>query len=171
LDRAEFEELYATYLPKVYNYVCYRVNDVTAAEDITAEVFERALSRLHTYRADQSAFSTWLFTIAHNLVANYQRARKRRPEEFSLESLPALSVGGISLEHATAEAEQLRQIHAYIKQLPEQQQEVLALKFGGGMSNQEIAKAMGLKPNYVGVLLYRAVRALRLDLEEAEVSE
>jgi RNA polymerase sigma-70 factor (ECF subfamily) len=74
-----------------------------------------------------------------------------------------------SPEAATAEAEQRRRIQACIQRLPEQQQEVVAMKFGGGMSNQEIAAAMRLKPNHVGVLLYRAVHALRLKLEEEEV--
>ena len=171
LDRAAFEEVYTAYLPKVYNYVCYRVGDVTAAEDITAEVFERALTYLQTYRADRGAFSTWIFTIAHNLVVNHLRSRKRRLAEFSFESMSATAAGDVSPEQATTDAEQLRQLRAGIQRLPEQQQEVLAMKFGGGMSNQEIAVAMRLKPNHVGVLLYRAVRALRLDLEEQEVSE
>jgi DNA-directed RNA polymerase specialized sigma24 family protein len=135
LDSAAFEELYSTYLPKVYNYVCYRVGDESTAEDITAEIFERALTHLHTYRSDRGAFSTWLFSVARNLVANYLRAIGRRPE-----------------------------VH-------KRQQEVLALKFGGGLGNQELAKAMKLKPNHVGVLLHRAVRALRLALEEEEVKE
>ncbi|MBN2146869.1 MAG: hypothetical protein JW726_05755, partial [Anaerolineales bacterium] len=61
LDKAAFEELYNEYLPRVFNYVSYRVGDQKVAEDITAEIFERALKHLHTYRADRGAFSTWLF--------------------------------------------------------------------------------------------------------------
>jgi RNA polymerase sigma-70 factor (ECF subfamily) len=173
LDRTTFEELYSTYLPKVYNYVCYRVGNASTAEDVTSEIFERALTRLHTYRSDRGAFSTWLFRIAHNLVANHLRARSRRPEIYSLESLPSMAVSsGVSPEQAAIEAEQLRQVQARMRQLPERQQEVMALKFGCGLGNQEIAKAMRLKPNHVGVLLHRAVRALRLALlEEKEVME
>src|SRR5262245_33661724 len=114
IDRAAFEELYRTYLPKVYNYVCYRLGDVTAAEDVTAEIFERAFTTLPSYRADRGAFSTWLFTIAHNLVANYLCARKRRPADLSLEAVPVLAAGAGSPEQATAEAEQRRQIQLCI---------------------------------------------------------
>lgn len=173
LDSAAFEELYSTYLPKVYNYVCYRVGDESTAEDITAEIFERALTHLHTYRSDRGAFSTWLFSVARNLVANHLRARGRRPEVHSLESLPQMQMaaGGVSPEQAAIEADQLRRVQAHMRRLPKRQQEVLALKFGGGLGNQELAKAMKLKPNHVGVLLHRAVRALRLALEEEEVKE
>ena len=169
LDRTAFEELYATYFPKVYNYVCYRVGDRSTAEDITAEVFERALTRLHTYRSDRGAFSTWVFRIARNLIANHMRARSRRPEEQSLDSVSPMIASGVSPEQAAIEAEQLRQVRACVRRLSKRQQEVLALKFGSGLSNREIAKAMRLKPNHVGVLLHRAVRGLRLALEEEEV--
>jgi RNA polymerase sigma-70 factor (ECF subfamily) len=168
LDRATFEELYDTYLPKVYNYVCYRVGDKSTAEDITSEIFERALTRLHTYRSDRGAFSTWLFRIARNLVINHLRAKGRRPEVRSLESFPLMAVSGASPEQAAIQEEQLRQVQACIRQLPERQQEILALKFGWGLSNQEIAKVMKLKPNHVGVLLHRAVHTLRLTLEKEE---
>ena len=72
---------------------------------------------------------------------------------------------------AAIQAEQLRQVQGCVRQLPERQQEVLALKFGSGLGNQEIAKAMKITPNHVGVLLHRAVRALRQALEEEEVKE
>jgi len=166
LDRAAFSELYVTYLPKVYNYVSYRVGDKADAEDITSAIFERALTRLHTYRANRGAFSTWLFTIAHNVVSNYFRSRRRRPEIRSLENVSPVAVNGTSPEQAVIEAEQLRQVQVCMSRLPKRDQEILAFKFGGGLTNQEIAQMMGLRPTHVGVLLYRAVRKLRLAVEE-----
>ncbi len=166
LDRAAFEDLYEEYLPKIYNYVCYRVGNVQAAEDITSEVFERALTHLHTYRADRGAFSTWLFRIAHNLVVNHLRDRSRQPQMQALDAVPSLSSRYVSAEQALIVAERWRYIHTCMLQLPEKQQEVLALKFGWGLDNRAIAKALRLKPNYVGVLLHRAVHALRQLVEE-----
>jgi RNA polymerase sigma factor (sigma-70 family) len=170
LDRATFEELYRIFLPKVYNYICYKINDRNVAEDITSEVFERALTRLDTYRADRGAFSTWLFRIAHNLVANHLRTIRRHPETYSLEASALEPIMGSSPEQTAIEAERLGRVGAYIQRLPEAQQEVVALKFGWGLSNQEIAHAMKLNANHVGVLLYRAVRSLRLALEGEEAS-
>lgn len=163
---ADFEELYAAYLPKIFNYVSYRVGNRQVAEDLTAEVFERALKRLSTYRANRGAFSTWLFRIAHNLVVNHLRDRKRRPATYSLEALPPRAADIRSPEQALLESEEIAQLQRCMRQLSEKQQQVLALKFGGDMSNQEIAQTMRLKPNHVGVLLHRAVRALRLALQE-----
>lgn len=166
VDREAFEEAYDTYLPKIYNYVCYRVGDEGTAEDITSEVFERALTRLHTYRADRGAFSTWLFRIAHNMVANHLRDKSRRPETRSLESLPTLALSNPSPEEMIIKAEQLRQVQACMRELSEQQQEVLSLKFGAGLSYKEMGKAMNITPTYVGVLLHRAVHDLREALEK-----
>ena len=98
MDRTTFEELYRTYLPKVYNYICYKVSDRNVAEDITSEVFERALTRLDTYRADRGAFSTWLFRIAHNLVVNHLRTMHRRPQMHPLEASALMPTMGSSPE-------------------------------------------------------------------------
>jgi RNA polymerase sigma-70 factor (ECF subfamily) len=169
LDMSAFEELYTAFLPKVYNYVSFRVGDAGTAEDVTADVFERALTRLHTYRSDRGAFSTWLFSIAHNSVANHLRDRGRRPESFSLDSLPPVAATGHSVEQRVIAGDQLRWVREHMQYLPEKQREVVALKFGGGLSNREIARAMRLKPNHVGVLLHRAVRSLRLAMEKEDV--
>jgi RNA polymerase sigma-70 factor (ECF subfamily) len=166
LDKTAFEELYSEYLPRVFNYVSYRVGDQKAAEDITAEVFERALKHLHTYRADRGAFSTWLFKIARNLISNHLRTQRRRPEALSLETYPAIAVSSPSAEQATIEAERLRQVQASLKRLPEREQEIVALKFGFGLGNGEIARLMHLNPNHVGVLLHRALHMLRLTLDQ-----
>jgi RNA polymerase sigma-70 factor (ECF subfamily) len=82
-----------------------------------------------------------------------------------------MAVSDVSPEQAAIQEEQLRRVQAHIRQLPKRQQDILALKFGGGLGNQEIAQTMRLKPNHVGVLLHRAVRALRLALENEEVTK
>ena len=168
LDRTTFEGFYSTYLPKVYNYVCYRVGDEKTAEDITAEIFMRALTHLDTYKSNRGAFSTWLFSIAHNHVVNYLRTKSRQPEVHSLDAVASITANNVAPEQAAIQSEQWRQVQAAMRELPEQQQEILALKFGVGLSNQEIAHAMKLKPNHIGVLLYRAVHALRSVLEVKE---
>jgi RNA polymerase sigma factor (sigma-70 family) len=167
--QATFEDLYVAYFSKVYNYVCYRVSDIAVAEDITAEVFERALKSFHTYRPERAAFSTWIFRIAHNLVANHYRDSSRKPQLSSWDVIKPVVGEARSPEQATIVMEQQRTLQEKIRGLPRKQQEVLALKFGAGLSYEDIAKTMRIRSNYVGVLLHRAVRALRLALEEEVV--
>jgi len=169
LNKVAFEELYSAYLPRVFNYVSYRVGNQKVAEDITSEVFERALKHLHTYRSDLGAFSTWLFKITRNLISNYLRTQRRQPEALSLETYPAIAVSSPSAEQAAIEAERLRHVQACLMQLPDREQEIVALKFGFGLGNSEIAKVMNLNPNHVGVLLHRALHMLRQSLEQVEV--
>ena len=77
--RETFAELYEEYLPKVFRYVRYRVNELQVAEDLTSTTFEKALVNFEKYSADRAAFSTWVFSIARNVVIDHYRVRGRRP--------------------------------------------------------------------------------------------
>jgi len=68
-EPAAFAAIYDHYFPRVYNYVRYRVRDVETADDITAQVFERALVSIGSYRPERAPFSAWLFAIAHNPIS------------------------------------------------------------------------------------------------------
>jgi RNA polymerase sigma-70 factor (ECF subfamily) len=167
VDLATFELYYRHYLPKIFNYVSYRVADQSTAEDLTANIFERALVNFGSYSSERAAFSTWLFTIAHHAVANYLRGQSRQPDLVAVEALPPIMVDAPSPEQALIEAEQFRQVRLYLNQLDEREQEVIALKFSSGLKNQEIAQIMELSPSHAGVLLHRALSKLRQLLKEA----
>ncbi|RPJ18915.1 MAG: hypothetical protein EHM33_31170, partial [Chloroflexi bacterium] len=68
-EEIDWEAAYKEYLPRVYNFFCYRVSDESLAEDLTAGTFEKAWRARSRFRRDLSAFSTWLFTIARNVAA------------------------------------------------------------------------------------------------------
>jgi RNA polymerase sigma-70 factor (ECF subfamily) len=168
VDLATFELYYRHYLPKVFNYVSYRVPDQSTAEDLTASIFERALINFKTYSSERAAFSTWLFTIAHNVVANNLRQQSRRPDMITVEALPQVVVDAPSPEQALIEAEEFRHIKMYLNRLEEREQEVIALRFSIELKSQEIAQIMGLTPSNVRVLLHRSLRKLRQLLQEAD---
>ncbi len=77
-DEDAFGELYGRYVKRIYNYVYYRTGNHHEAEDLTARVFQRALQHIPTYEDRGVPFSAWLYRIAHNLVVNWHRDRKRR---------------------------------------------------------------------------------------------
>ncbi len=157
-----YSALYREYLPRILNYVRLRVEAEALAQDLTAEVFARAVAKQHTLR-QRGAFGGWLFAIARNVVAgHYRRRRETLPLEFAAdEPAPAPSP-----PEAVMRREELARLRAALASLPERDREVIRLKFGGGLMNKEIAQVMDLRAGHVAVILYRALRKLRAQLEE-----
>lgn len=86
IEPSEFAAVYDQYFSRVYNYVRYRVQDVDTADEITSQVFERALTKFGSYRPKIAPFGAWLFTIARNIIRDHYRSTRRHPW-FSLEAL------------------------------------------------------------------------------------
>ena len=131
--------------------------DEAIAQDLTSNAFEQAYRKMGQLRDDQ-AFGGWLFRIARNEVGQYYRRRK---PQASLDSLLELSAPGESPWEAAARREELGAVLDALSELSAREQEILALKFAGGLSNREIASAMDLTDSNVGVIVYRAIRKVR----------
>lgn len=159
--RDEFARRYREYLPRILNFMRLRVGDEALAQDLTAATFEQALAHLDQLRSP-GAFGGWLFRIARNQVAQYYR---RRRANVSLEALADQPDDAPSVEAQAEHSEELAWLLAAVRTLPEREQEIIGLKFLGGLNNRQIGQAMGLRPGHVAVILYRAIRRLR-DLVE-----
>ena len=72
----DWEVVYRTEMPRIYNFLRYRLHDELVAEDLTAVTFEKAWRYRHTYQPNESAFTTWLFTIARNSATDYLRRQQ-----------------------------------------------------------------------------------------------
>jgi len=166
--RALFETWYEQDMPRLYNFVVYQVQDEAAAEEIIAAVCEKALRRLHQFDAQRGVMAQWMFGIARNAIRDYMRGFKRSPGLVPLDALPDIQARGYSVEHQVQLAEDFAQTVRYIALLPERDQEIIAMRFGAEMSNQEIADALDLTANHVGVLLYRALNKLRDAMQQVE---
>jgi RNA polymerase sigma-70 factor (ECF subfamily) len=160
----EYAELYRQYLPRILNYIRLRVDGEDLAQDLTAAVFERAVSRQHTLRK-REAFGAWLFQIARTTVAGYYR--QRRPV-VPLELADEQEAPNPSPPEAVMRRQELARLQGVLSTLSEREQEIIRLKFGAGLGNQEIAKVMRLRAGHVAVILYRALRKLRAQLEEED---
>jgi len=88
-EERDFEYIFETYYKRVYNYIYYRINCKCSAEDLTSQVFEKVMIKIDTYSEKKSAFETWLFSIARNIVNDYFRSLKRH-KFFSLDSIKEL---------------------------------------------------------------------------------
>lgn len=160
----DWEALYAKQLPRVYNFFRYRVGDGPVAEDLTATTFEKAWRGRKRYRDDLGAFSTWLFTIARNVATDYFRQRR---QELALEDVPDLA-DTTSLEETVQRQDDLACLSSLLASLSARERELVALKYGAGLTNRAIAQQTDLSESNVGTILYRVVRRLRTEWEKEQ---
>ena len=154
---ADWDALFTEQLPRVYNFFRYRVGIRAEAEDLTSITFERAWRARHRYRRDLAGFSTWLLCIARNVAADhFRKARVHAP----------LEEAAGTVAQRTPEDEALLQsdcsrLARLLAGLPDRERDILALKYGAGMTNRAIAKLTGLSESNVGTILHRTVQVLR----------
>ena len=162
IDASQFAAAYRDYLPKVLNFIRLRVPDEGVAEDLTAAAFEQAFRKIGQLRNDD-AFAGWLFRIARNEIGQYYRRRRPRMQEGqgSLDDLLDLPDRSESPFEAAARREQLAGVLEAIAGLTPREQEIIALRFVGGLTNHEIGQAMNLSDSNAGVILFRAIRKVR----------
>jgi len=166
-SRDAFAELYDEYLDKVYRYIQYRVNNMHLAEDLTSSVFEKALANFEKYSSDKASFSTWIFAIARNTVIDYYRVDGKR-HTVPVEEAADKPSGDLSPEEEFEKKEEVRRLRTCLAQLPDEEQEIIRLKFGAELNNRQIAKILGMSESNVGTRLYRAVKKLRDGFTESD---
>jgi len=157
-----FARHYQEYLPKLYAYVGYRVNaPQPIIEDLTAEIFEKAFRHLVRHPEQTIEFKAWIFRIAHNHIVDYFRSA--RPS-IPLEVIEDVIDSGENINESLIKAEESDFIRNLLEQLPEREQEIIALKFSTGYNNREIASMTGLSESNVGTILHRTLRGLQQQL-------
>lgn len=159
-DRAAFAQLYRHYLPSVYKFLFYRVGNKAQTEDMTAEVFLRALRKIETFTWTGADFGAWLMRIARNLVLDEAKSSRARLEVLN-DEMPE-DAAGENAPAETAAMEKFTNVEVYkaIKRLRPDQQEVITLRFLHGMGVQEVAKLMNKKEGTVRTLQFRGLKAL-----------
>ena len=158
----DWEAVYADQMPRVYNFIRYRTQDDAVAEDLTAVTLEKAWRHRHRYRRDQGAFSTWLFTIARNVVIDHLR---RTQTTVPLDAAPPPS-DHRSVEDELERHDDRQRLGRLLSQLPAREQELIAFKYGAGLANRAIARLSGLSETNVGTILHRVVGRLRAQWEQ-----
>ena len=154
---ASFESLYERTFPRVYAYVVALLRDRSAAEDVTAQAFERAYRKRRGYRAARGTPEQWIFGIARNAALDELRRRKRRA---NLEIDPE-DIGAPAAEDYAERALRREVVRAALTELDGHERDLVALKFMGGLSNAEIARVLGTSESNAGTRLHRTITKLR----------
>lgn len=159
-NKNAFDELYQRYLSGIYKRVRFVVpeNDV---EDVTQEIFIAAFKSLSSFRGE-AQFGTWLRTLTNNKVAEYYRRRNRKQEA---PQVPLNDALGRTEGNTVKIMEERITLRNALRQIPDQYQEVILLRFAEGLQFNEIAEVTGQHLEATKSLFRRAISALRDQLD------
>jgi RNA polymerase sigma-70 factor (ECF subfamily) len=143
---------------RIYSYVAYRVGDGAEAEDITSEVFERALRYRSSYDSARGEPMSWLIGIARRCISD--AARASQPQGSTLDIA----------DPADLEDDALRRLilARALARLEQRDRDLLALKYGADLPTREIASVLELTEEATDVALHRARKRLRAELDREE---
>jgi RNA polymerase sigma-70 factor (ECF subfamily) len=159
-DPTRFAELYEINFERVYAFIARRVPNRDEAEDLTAEVFHKALANLPRFKWRGAPFAAWLFRIAANMIAD--RSKRVAKERDVSEADEPTDLTQISLEEIEFRAQVFRLVDA----LPIDQRRVIAMRFAEEKSVRAIADEMGRTEGAVKQLQFRGLQQLRAQLNE-----
>ena len=163
-DAEAFGQLYDEHFDRIYRYLLLKTSVQAEAEDLTQQVFLKAWDAIDSYKAKGMPFSSWLYRIAHNLVANWHRDHSRR----QIVSLDRLVIVGPQGDDGpfqqVAQGERRDALLEAIRRLPADRQQLLILKFVERMPNAQIGQTMGRSEGAIKSLYHRTLVALRQEL-------
>lgn len=157
LDTDALARIHDTYYGPIFRYIAFRVPERETAEDLTSDVFLRFLSAPRQTNAPQTTLRGWLFGVASHVVGDYHRKHYRAPTVALSETIES-SVGAPPEQ---VEAQMAREdLREAVATLTEDQQHVIALRFGYELPIQDVARTMGKTEGAVKQLQARAIAAL-----------
>jgi len=159
-DPAEFVALYDLYVDRIHDYIRVRISNQAVAEDVTSQVFMTALAHIDRFRVEEGgSFAAWIFRIAHNAVHDVYRERPVQQGDDNL--FAGLYDPAPGPEEQALAGDRAAELRRAIAGLRPEQQHLLALRYGAGLSIDEIARAVGKNSGAVRVGLHRTLRDLR----------
>jgi len=161
-----FEQLYEANFDRIYRYLLLKVRNRADAEDMTQQVFLKALESIGSFRWRGVPFSAWLFRIARNQAVDYFR-KKSKQAMLPLDEARSVSMADIDPVALAEQKLRIEQLAVACQSLSEAQREVISLRFAGGLSVAETAKAMGKSEGAVKVSQHDAIVKLRLILSSS----
>lgn len=176
-DVGAFDELYRHTADDVYGYICYITKNAEVAKDLVTDTFLRAMDKIGTFRRE-SDFKVWVIGIAHNVCREYFKSKKRRAKtevtlawgEVDESSLHGLQQNCYEMEKQEKEAKEAEysRLRECMNDLPNEQKEVLRLRFIEDISIKDVAKYMGKTESAIKNLQYRAFLTIKEEFASKE---
>jgi RNA polymerase sigma-70 factor (ECF subfamily) len=160
-DREAFGRIFDAYAGPIHRFIASRVNSPSDAEDLTQLVFVKALEALPRYEARGIPFGGWLFRLARNAIIDQIRTRR---DHLSLVDAVTRETDDAGPEARAALQDDLDRVAVALRDLTDDQREVIELRFFAGLNVLETAVAMGRQEGTVRGLQFRAIAALRRSL-------
>jgi len=157
-DPARFVDLYELHFEAVYGFIGRRVRDRAAAEDLTSEVFEKALGHLRSYEWSGAPFRAWLIRIALNAIADHVKRAAREVAQVEPPPDPAGEPDFVEIEYRA-------RLFRLVERLPAEQRKVIVARFVEEKSIRDVAGQLGKSEGAVKQLQFRALENLRALME------
>jgi RNA polymerase sigma-70 factor (ECF subfamily) len=164
-DPTKFAALYEDHFERVYAFIARRVHDRDAAEDLTSDVFHRALASLSRFEWRGVPFAAWLFRIASNVMADRSKHSSREREFYGLDDPSEAS------ENDLEEVEDRARLFRLVDELPADQRRVIVKRFAEEKSTREIAQELGRTEGAIKQLQFRGLENLRVRLGRAKAGK
>jgi RNA polymerase sigma-70 factor, ECF subfamily len=164
----DFASAYEDHVWQVYGFFAYRLSSREAAEDLTQLTFERGWRAWGRYDPQRAQVSTWLLTIARNLLIDQYRSTGAAPVTEPLHDAAEQRLPATELDPRLGVGPELA---AALARLDQRAREIVALRYGGDLNGPEIAQLTGLSLANVQQILSRSLRQLRSDLGEGDEQE
>lgn len=162
-DEKAFGELYRAYVNDIYRYVLYRVGHVETAQDLTADVFTRAIEGLTRYQDREIPWLAWLYRIAHARVIDHYRRTRRAGDHTDIDTVDITDESDIDTS-LVLNFRQRKLREALLKLAPDQQQ-VIVLRFIEGYNIQQTAEALGKTLGAIKMIQRRALQTMYGELK------
>lgn len=164
-DKEAFGALYSEFYVPVFRYIYLRVNNREEVEDLTQTVFLKVYQSIGNYQSTDADPLAYFFTVSRNTVIDFYRRKKSVSLEGNEQALEIPDLRN-DPEEDFAKKESHNMIMSALTALPEDQQEVIILKFIEELSNSEIAKILNKNEPAIRQIQHRALKSLRLILNK-----
>jgi RNA polymerase sigma-70 factor (ECF subfamily) len=152
-----FTKIYERYFSKIYSFVFYKTCNRENSEDITSQVFMKALEKADTFDSSRGSVASWLFKIASNTITDHFRKHKT---DISIDDLYELT-GRDNVEKEAMDKDTLAQVMKYFNALPEKKRDIVLLRVWQDMPYHEIAVITGMSEASCKMSFYRTIEELR----------